>query len=134
MRSRARSISFCDVSPSVANRSAAAAARFASSYSVRAEATALCWASAAVESVASRFASPCSASVSWRSASSDSSWTSGFERSSSTVPASTFSPARAWMRSTRPAVTAGIQRICSGTSAPVPRTWRSIPPRFTVSV
>ena len=38
------------------------------------------------------------------------------------------------MRSIRPAVTAEIQRICSGTRVPVPRTSRSIGPRFTVSV
>ncbi len=38
------------------------------------------------------------------------------------------------MRSTRPSVTAGIQRVSSGTSVPTPRTCRTIDPRFTVSV
>ena len=38
------------------------------------------------------------------------------------------------MRSTRPSVAAGIQRISSGTSVPSPRTWRTIGPRFTVSI
>jgi hypothetical protein len=33
----------------------------------------------------------------------------------------------------RPAVTAVIQRICSGTSVPGPRTWRTIVPCWTVS-
>ena len=37
------------------------------------------------------------------------------------------------MRSTRPSVAAGIQRISSGTSVPSPRTCRTIGPRFTVS-
>jgi len=37
------------------------------------------------------------------------------------------------IRSTRPSVVAGIQRISSGTSVPRPRTCRSIGPRFTVS-
>ncbi len=37
------------------------------------------------------------------------------------------------MRSTRPAVVAGIQRVSSGTSVPVPRTWRTMGPRFTTS-
>ena len=35
------------------------------------------------------------------------------------------------MRSTRPAVDAGIHRVSSGTSVPVPRTWRTIGPRST---
>jgi hypothetical protein len=38
------------------------------------------------------------------------------------------------MRSTRPAVSAVISRICSGTSVPGPFTSRSIGPRLTVSV
>ena len=37
------------------------------------------------------------------------------------------------IRSTRPCVVAGIQRMSSGTSVPRPRTWRTIGPRFTVS-
>ena len=38
------------------------------------------------------------------------------------------------MRSTRPSVAAGIQRISSGTSVPRPRTCRTIGPRFTASI
>ena len=37
------------------------------------------------------------------------------------------------IRSTRPSVAAGIQRISSGTSVPRPRTCLTIGPRFTVS-
>ncbi len=46
----------------------------------------------------------------------------------------TVAPARRTIRSTRPCVVAGIQRISSGTSVPEPRTFRSIGPRFTVSI
>ena len=49
---------------------------------------------------------------------------------------SAFTAAPGWItiRSTRPSVSAGIQRISSGTSVPRPRTWRSISPRLTVSI
>ena len=50
------------------------------------------------------------------------------------VPASTTMPGRSTMRSTRPIVVAGIQRMSSGTSVPRPRTWRTIGPRLTVSI
>ena len=52
----------------------------------------------------------------------------------STVSASTRVPGCTTMRSTRPSVAAGIQRISSGTSVPRPRTCRTIGPRFTVSM
>ena len=51
-----------------------------------------------------------------------------------TVSASTCVPGQTTIFSTRPSVLAGIQRICSGTSVPRPRTWRTIGPRFTVSI
>jgi hypothetical protein len=49
------------------------------------------------------------------------------------VSASTRVPGCITTRSTRPSVAAGIQRISSGTSVPMPRTWRTIGPRLTVS-
>src|SRR3954470_16665 len=52
----------------------------------------------------------------------------------SVVPASMRAPGRSGSRSMRPAVSAVIQRICSGTREPGPFTWRSIEPRLTVSV
>ena len=67
-----------------------------------------------------------SAEDTWRSASSDWSITSGLESSSSTVSDFTAAPGRRWMRSTRPAVSAVIQRMCSGTRVPGPFTARSI--------
>ena len=51
-----------------------------------------------------------------------------------TVSAFTRVPGCTTMRSTRPSVAAGIQRISSGTSVPRPRTWRTIGPRLTVSI
>ena len=78
--------------------------------------------------------SSASALASWRSASSAWSCTSGLDSSSSSVSASTGAPGRTWMRSTRPAVSAVSQRMCSGTSVPGPFTWRSIGPRLTVSI
>ena len=50
-----------------------------------------------------------------------------------TVSAFTTAPGCTTIRSTRPSVAAGIQRMSSGTSVPRPRTWRTIGPRFTVS-
>ena len=50
-----------------------------------------------------------------------------------TVSGITSAPERRRIRSTRPAVVAGIQRVSSGTSVPVPRTWRTIGPRLTTS-
>ena len=47
--------------------------------------------------------------------------------------ASTTVPGSVRIRSTRPSVDRGIQRMSSGTSVPGPRTWRSIEPRLTVS-
>ena len=52
----------------------------------------------------------------------------------SSVSAFTVAPGRRWMRSTRPAVSAVIQRMCSGTRVPGPFTARSIAPRRTVSI
>ena len=46
----------------------------------------------------------------------------------------TSAPGRRRIRSTRPCVVAGIQRMSSGTSVPEPRTCRTIGPRFTVSI
>ena len=51
-----------------------------------------------------------------------------------TLPAATTVPGRRQIRSTRPIVVAGIQRMSSGTSVPRPRTSRSIGPRLTVSI
>jgi hypothetical protein len=42
-------------------------------------------------------------------------------------------PGRRMMRSTRPCVVAGIQRMSSGVRMPRPRTCRIIGPRLTVS-
>ena len=50
------------------------------------------------------------------------------------LPAATTVPGRSTIRSTRPIVVAGIQRMSSGTSVPRPRTSRSIGPRLTVSI
>ncbi len=48
----------------------------------------------------------------------------------------TIEPGRVRMRTTVASVCAGIWRIASsrGTRVPSPRTWRTIGPRFTVSV
>ena len=43
-------------------------------------------------------------------------------------------PGLSTIRSTRPIVVAGIQRMFSGTSVPSPRTSRTIGPRLTVSI
>ena len=51
-----------------------------------------------------------------------------------TDSAVTAAPGSMTIRSTFPSVVAGIQRISSGTSVPVPRTWRTIGPRRTVSM
>ena len=50
-----------------------------------------------------------------------------------TLSALTAVPGRSRIRSTRPCVVAGIQRMSSGTSVPRPRTCRTIGPRLTVS-
>ena len=50
------------------------------------------------------------------------------------MSAFTGAPGRRWIRSTRPAVSAVIHRMCSGTSVPGPFTARSIAPRWTVSI
>ena len=55
-----------------------------------------------------------------------------FDPAVTTDPGSTAAPGRMTIRSTVPSVVAGIQRIASGTSVPVPRTWRTIGPRSTV--
>src|SRR5882672_1303359 len=59
--------------------------------------------------------------------------TSGLLSSIRTVLASTCCPAWADTFSTRPGVSALIQRICSGTRVPGPRTSRVIGPLVTVS-
>src|SRR5262249_25233901 len=59
---------------------------------------------------------------------------SGLLNSNITSPGSTFVPGQILIFSTRPSVFAGIQRMSSGTSVPRPRTWRTIGPRFTVSI
>ena len=84
--------------------------------------------------VARRLIRSACAWASWRSASSACSITSGLDSSINTVPGSTCAPGRRGIRSTRPAVSAVIRRICSGTRVPGPLTSRSIGPRFTVSV
>jgi hypothetical protein len=50
-----------------------------------------------------------------------------------TVSGRTTAPGRSRIRSTRPSVLAGSQRVSSGTSVPRPRTWRTNGPRLTVS-
>ena len=59
---------------------------------------------------------------------------SGLLISSSTCPAPTFSPDSAAFRSTRADACAVIQRICSGTRVPGPRTSRITSPRATESM
>src|SRR2546425_10100684 len=59
---------------------------------------------------------------------------SGLVNSNITSPGSTFVPGQIKIFSTLPSVFAGIHRISSGTSVPRPRTWRTIGPRFTVSI
>ena len=52
--------------------------------------------------------------------------TSGLLNSTNTVSAFTRAPGKIRIRSTRPALIVGIQSISSGTSVPLPRTFRSI--------
>ena len=51
----------------------------------------------------------------------------------SSVFGDTVTPARTGICSMRPAVTAAMMRMCSGTSVPAARTSRSSSPRFTES-
>src|SRR5207237_6283299 len=59
---------------------------------------------------------------------------SGLVNSNITSPDSTFVPGQIKIFSQLPSVFAGIQRMSSGTNVPRPRTWRTIGPRFTVSI
>src|SRR5438876_6816752 len=51
-----------------------------------------------------------------------------------TESGSTRVPGQIIIFSTRPSVLPGIQRMFSGSNVPRPRTWRTIGPRFTVSI
>src|SRR3989442_1224924 len=119
--------------PITVSESATAASRVAWRYRVRVDATTPACVRRAPCRLVRKFTRSPSAAVSWRCASSASIWTSGFASSSSTVFACTGMPGWTKMRSTRAGVSAEIQRMCSGTSVPGPRTSRTIVPRRTPS-
>ena len=100
----------------------ASALRFASASSVWRVAMVDCCASSWVLRVLRRLMRSARAWASCLSASSAWSITSGLESSMSVVPASMRAPGRSGSRSMRPAVSAVIQRICSGTRLPGPFT------------
>ena len=92
-----------------------------------------CWVSRSFCSCTRRLSRPARADCSASRALSASCSTCGLLRSRMTESAWTVAPGRRRMRSTRPSVVAGSQRVSSGTSVPTPRTCRTIDPRFTVS-
>ncbi len=116
------------------NSSSVSSCNFAWLYCALIVAILALWVIVSLSSLTFRFSASASAAFTWKEASvaDCSSW--GFESSTMTVDESTSMPAFRRIRSTRPSAGAGTMRVTSGTRVPLPRTSRTISPRFTVSI